>query len=219
MSFMPDYLDGKSRPGTKLPPKIFDPLDGELDLPSEEDLDNPKSEWTLKVLKPKHRQIASLLAQGCGRDEVAKLCGCTARHITILTKQPLFKTYLDEMRQTAEDMLQAQFVGSVEAIGDALRFGDVEERLKAARLQMEATGRIGNRANPYKESDSTVDRVARLAHRLVDLLESSQPPQTVRIINEEAIPLETPEHELRGSCERAQADGDGHALSRSSAVG
>ena len=213
MSFMPDYLGEKNKPGTKLPPKLFDPLPpGAADeFPTEEEVE--KKGWELKVLKPKHKQIASLLAQGCGRDEVAKICGCAPQHVNVLMKQEVFRNFLKDMTMTAEEMLNSQFVGAVEAIGDALRFGDVEERLKAARLQMEASGRLGNRANIRKEQD-TSDRLERLSHRLIDLLAASQ-PSTGRVIDEEANVPKQVDHELREPYQRSQDDGDGDALSQS----
>ena len=97
----------------------------------------------LKKLQQWHKTALSLLAQGLGRGAIAEACDCTPEYITMLAKQPVCQAYLKEMQEFADTRFQALTEQSVEAIADTLVNGGIEEKLKAARLQMEATGRVG----------------------------------------------------------------------------
>lgn len=125
--------------------------------------------WQLKELKPKHKQICSMLAQGIARDTIANVVGVTPTYISMLAKQPLIKEYIREMCQAAGLQLDAMFIQSVDAIADVLTNGAPKEKLQAARLQLEATKRIGAGTEIPREVIATNERLARLAERLLYL--------------------------------------------------
>ncbi len=143
--------------------------------------------WTLKTLKPKHKQVCQLLVQGIKRETIAAIVGVTPEYVTMLAKQPLVLGYMKDQCSAAEMQLDAMFSSSVTAIGEVLVAGNATEKLKAARLQMEATKRIGSGSGQIApERESTSDRLLRLQERLLGLLEkSNRPGDNARVINEE----------------------------------
>lgn len=143
--------------------KLVPQLDPELDVPQE------SSSWLLKELKPKHRQICSLIAQGFQNTVVAQAVGCTPEYITMLLRQPLIKECLSGFQEYAEAQLGAMFVKSVSVIGETLDNGNYTEKMKAARLQLEVTGRVGSRSSSNDVPIDSNDRLQRLAARLLYL--------------------------------------------------
>jgi len=137
----------------------------EQPLPDEEE----HAGWQMKELKPKHKQVCAMLAQGIDRRTISNVVGVTPEYITMLSKQPLMKEYIAEMCQAAGLQLDAMFVQSVEVISEVMANGSPKERVAAARLQMEATKRIGSGSSIPKEIIDTNDRLARLAERLLYL--------------------------------------------------
>jgi|SRR6185312_4266900 len=125
--------------------------------------------WQMKELKPKHKQVCAMLAQGIDRRTISNVVGCTPEYITMLSKQSLVKEYIAEMCQAAGLQLDAMFVQSVKVISEVMANGSPKERVAAARLQMEATKRIGSGSSIPKEIIDTNDRLARLAERLLYL--------------------------------------------------
>lgn len=135
------------------------------------------SEWQLKELSPRHKNAMSLLAQGLDRQRIGEAIGYSAEYITWLARQPLCKAYLKEMSEYADARLIALTDSSVDAIAETLRLGSGDERLKAARLQMEAIGRIG-RGRP-EESRTPEGGLEALAGRLIGLLAKARNPEGV----------------------------------------
>ena len=131
--------------------------------------------WQLKELKPKHKEMCSLLAQGLGRNDVARIVGCTPEYVTMLMKQPLIKEYMGEMSQLAGIQLDAMFIKSVDTIGDVMQNGNHKERIQAARLQLEATKRIGSNSGLPKEVVDSTERLTKLAERLTALIPNREP--------------------------------------------
>lgn len=137
--------------------------------------------WQLRELKPTHKQVMALLAQGLSREEISKIVGYTPEYVSMLVKQPLCHQYLQGMLHFSEVQLEGLFAASVDAIRDQLAEGTGEQRLKAARLQMEATGRVGHFVSRGDDLGDEVDRLQRLTERLVSL----QSRTRERIINGE----------------------------------
>lgn len=124
--------------------------------------------FELQTLNPKHQQVAALLAQGLGPGEIAPLVGFVPQYITMLTRDPLFKEYLSQMTEFAEAQLEAQFSRVPEVISEAFSAGTVDEKLKAARLQGELTGRLGKNERQVP-NESSLERLNILAERLLAL--------------------------------------------------
>lgn len=128
---------------------------------------------TLQKLSQKHKDVLALLAQGVGRTEIASVCGFTPEYVTWLAKQPVCKPFLEELKGFVDFRLVALTERSVDVIAETMNIGSQEDKLKAAKLQLEATGRLGrDRGQPVGES--TAGRLESLAERLVGLLENKR---------------------------------------------
>lgn len=134
----------------------------------QEEANSPK--WQLKELKGRHKNICSLIAQGVPRQQVALVCSVTPEYVSMLLRQPLCMQYIAKLNQAVDVQLEALHGASVEAIGRALRDGTNEDALKAARLQMEATGRVGPKQVATTTENNT-DKLEKLADRLLGLLD------------------------------------------------
>lgn len=107
-------------------------------------LPSTKSHFQLKKLSPKHRQIASLLAQGLGRGEISKLCHVVPEYVTMLAKQPLFIDYVKQMTAFTDVRLQALFDRGVDVVADLMRSGTEDTKLRAAQTVLKAVGKDGS---------------------------------------------------------------------------
>lgn len=125
--------------------------------------------WEMKKLLPWHKQLCSMLAQGIDRQTIAQVFQKTPEYISMLAGQDLIRTEVNEMKRFAEFQLEAQFVKSVSVIGEVLENGSAKEKIQAARLQLEATRRIGPRMVEEEKLVDTNARLARLAERLLSL--------------------------------------------------
>lgn len=168
--------------------------------------------WQMKKLLPWHKQMCSMLAQGIDRQTISQVFQKTPEYISMLAGQQLVREEVAEMKRFAEFQLEAQFVKSVSVIGEVLETGSAKEKIQAARLQLEATRRIGPRMVEEEKLVDTNARLARLAERLLYLQGGSLPPAA-----EKPITVEVIEHEQEGRKEAgkgwpdqsAQANGNG----------
>ena len=123
----------------------------------------------LQELSPKHKGVAALLAQGASRDIAAAAFDYTPEYVTWLGGDPLFVAYVREMSKLVDTRLELLYEKSVDVIADQLNTGSGEDKLKAARLQLEATQRIGrDRKGP--DLDPSTDHLEALSQRLIKLL-------------------------------------------------
>lgn len=127
------------------------------------------SKYDLKELSPKHKQVCSMLAQGHDRATIAAVIGITPEYISMLAKQPLVQAYVRDMTAVANLQLEAMFTTAVTAIGDTLQNGNYSDKVKAARLQMEATKRVGSSGSLIHEVVDSNARLTKLAERLLYL--------------------------------------------------
>jgi hypothetical protein len=124
---------------------------------------------TLQSLSPKHKQVAALLAQGLGRSEISNIVEFTPEYVTWLARDPLFKQYLAEMSEYADARLEALFDKTADVVANGMIMGTVDEQLKAARLQLEITGRVGKGDRTFGSLDNSVEKLDQLAQRLLAL--------------------------------------------------
>lgn len=126
--------------------------------------------WELKALKPRHKAVASFVAQGLQLVEIAKLTGMTPQYVSMLCRQPLMKQEIARIGEIAGVRMEALFEKSVDVVAQALENGNTADKLKAAKLQMEATNRIGSKGRAAQTEFDSSERLAGLANRLIDLL-------------------------------------------------
>lgn len=150
-------------------PALQSPPSHQTSQPTDADRVEEAKGWRLTELKPKHKQVCSMLAQGIPRQTIAQVIGCTPEYISMLAHQPLVRDYIREMCQAADLQLDAMFVQSVDTIQEVMANGTHRDKLQAVRLQMEATKRIGSAIAPVAEVVDTNSRLAKLAERLLAL--------------------------------------------------
>ena len=68
-----------------------------------------------------------------------------------------------------------------------MRNGGSDDRLKAAKLQMEAVGRVGARAVASVPTGTDDSRLEKLAERLVGLLRTKQNPLPITVEGEHHV--------------------------------
>lgn len=122
----------------------------------------PVEKWEPKRLTPKHRQILSLYAQGMKRYEVAAFCRVTPAMVTLLAKSEKGKAYLSEIEEHMDGRLRALYSRSVDAIEDQLVNGKGENKLKAAALQMKATGKLGQAQEDQETAEDVIQRIMQM---------------------------------------------------------
>lgn len=123
----------------------------------------------LRALTDKHKMVASLLAQGLGRTEIASIVDFTPEYVTWLARDPLFKAHLQDMSAVVDARYEAMYGLTADTVADAMLNGTVEDKLKGARLQLELTGRIGKNDRPVGALENSLERLNTLAQRLLAL--------------------------------------------------
>lgn len=124
----------------------------------------------LQKLSQRHKQVLSLVAQGVERQTVAEATGYTPEYVTWLVRQDVCRDYLREMMELVDIRFVMMTQESANAISDALAEGTYEDRLKAAKLQLEVVGKVGKGASLVHTDQPQGDRLEQLANRLVGLL-------------------------------------------------
>ncbi|MHB8413934.1 MAG: hypothetical protein ACYDB1_00870 [Acidiferrobacteraceae bacterium] len=137
-----------------------------VDFPSQSEPNDPAVQ--LKKLSPRHKEVMSLLAQGVDRQVIAKMCQITPEYVTWLARQPLCREYVKEMSEFVNVRLEALFGKTADVIAETLECGTEDGKLKAARMQLEVTGRVG-RAPGQVATPTEGDFLETLAERLVSL--------------------------------------------------
>lgn len=109
----------------------------------------------LKKLSLRHKQAISLVLQGESRELAAEVAGFVPEYITFLLQQPVAKEYIAHINRAVSTHLEALYGKSVEAIAGGLRASDPDVKLRAAKLQLQTTGRL----EPDQESQKTAEDV------------------------------------------------------------
>lgn len=143
----------------------------------------------LKKLSPKHQQVAALLAQGVDRRTIAAACDFVPEYVTWLQRQPLFIEYIKGMSAAVAVRLEALFAKSVDVIDMAMENGNIDEKLKGAKLQLEATGRVGRFQTQVPVAGGQ-DRLEQLSERLLALLQTQRRIVDGQVIREDASDAE-----------------------------
>lgn len=153
------------------------------DIPEDVDLRYYKP--TFKKLKPIHLQACSLIAQGFNITETAKLTGLSYNYLWILLQQPIIKEEVGRRSEVIAQRMELMTEKSCDVIAGAMQNGNHTEKLKAARLQLEVTKRVGA-GNPMAVNVNIGDdRLNRLAERLETLIT----PHTGGIYDQDGNPL------------------------------
>lgn len=115
--------------------------------------------WEPKALTPKHKGILSLVAQGVKYMEIGSLCKCTQQLIVMLVASEKGQEYLRYIEQQMDMRLRALYSKSIDAIEDQLTVGSGENKLKAAKLQMQAVGKLGKVQDDTDTAEDVIQRI------------------------------------------------------------
>jgi hypothetical protein len=180
------------------------------DMPPAEDMETSGGAYQLKTLKPKHKNILSLIAQGVDRETVAAACDITPGYVTMLCRMPICKQYIAGLNEACDLQLEAMYGKSVKVIDNAMSNGNIKEQLVGARLHLEATKRIGRPADVLPQHESTNDRLLRLAERLTSLIPQYKAPESINGSFTEVQPVSHNKESKRlaDSSQAAERDGD-----------
>lgn len=116
-----------------------------------------KDKWQPKHLSQKHKNIIALHAQGVSREEIGEFCKCTPEYVSMIVATPIAKEYLSDLERYLDSRMNALYSQSVETIHQGMMGNATDTQLKAARLQLEATNKLGK---DNKESQSAEDVVS-----------------------------------------------------------
>ena len=165
------------------------------DFPPQTLADEAKPGWLLRELKPKHKLVCVLLSQGMKNVEVAKHVQITPEYVSMLLRQPIIKAEVGRLSDIAATNLEALFPKAVDVISDVLTHGNDGDRLKAVRLQMEATHRIGRPDPLAGQIAPSDDRLEQLAQRIVSLNQKAKrraENETAEEVSYEEVGMERP---------------------------
>jgi hypothetical protein len=129
---------------------------------SRQTISTSKPKWELQKLSQKHKTIVALHAQGVSRHDIGKVADCTPEYVSMIVAQPLAQKYLAELEQYLDSRVKSLYSRTVDVIAGGLDSDDEEVQLKAARLQLEVTGKL---KGDKKESQSAEDVVAAILQK------------------------------------------------------
>jgi len=112
--------------------------------------------WEMKKLSQKHKSIIALHAQGVSRADIGQVCNCTPEFVSMVIATPPAKAYLRELEQYMDSRLQSLYGRSVDVIQDGLCNEATDVQLKAARLQLEVTGKLKQDRNENQTAEDVV---------------------------------------------------------------
>ena len=126
-----------------------------------------KQKWELKKLKGKHKTIVALHLQGLNRVDIGAIAECTPEYVSMVLKQPVAKEYMAEMNAYMDQRLEQSFGKAVEVIHETLDSDDEEIQLKAARLALEATGRLKGSEQKTRSAEDVVAAILANASTII----------------------------------------------------
>jgi len=119
----------------------------------------PRPRILLKKLSLRHRKAISLVLQGVSRAEAGEACGFVPEYITFLLQQPVAREYITHINRAVGTQLDALYGKSVEAIATGLTASDPDVKLRAAKLQLQTTGRLEPDEGEKKTAEDVVQAI------------------------------------------------------------
>lgn len=139
----------------------------EFKLPSINILPSPKEGWELKKLSQKHKNIIALHLQGVSRADIGEFCGCTPEYVSMIIAQPIAKEYLRDVEKYLDARMQSLYGKTVDTIQAGLDGNATDTQLKAARLQLEATGKLKQDKDAAQTAEDVVAALLKAAGGVV----------------------------------------------------
>jgi len=113
----------------------------------------------LKKLSNKHKHAIALVLQGLSREDVSDAVGFVPEYVTMLLQQPLAKEHIANVNRALDTQLEGLYGKSVEAIAKGLTHQDPDVALRAAKVQMQATGRLEPQEGGKKTAEDVVSAI------------------------------------------------------------
>lgn len=113
----------------------------------------------LKKLSLRHKQAISLVLQGMSREDAGSAVGFVPEYITFLLQQPIAKDYIAHINRAVSSQLEALYGKSVEAIAGGLNASDPDVKLRAAKLQMQAVGKLEPSGEEKRTAEDVVSAI------------------------------------------------------------
>lgn len=113
----------------------------------------------LRKLSQKHKTIVSLHLQCVRREDIARIVGCTPEYVSFVVRQPLAQEYARTIEQYMDARLRSLYSKSVDAIQSALESESHDAALKAARLQLEAIGKLKSDKDSRESAEDVVSKI------------------------------------------------------------
>ena len=120
---------------------------------------NGKPRVILKKLSNKHKHAIALVLQGLSREDVSDAVGFVPEYVTMLLQQPLAKEHIANVNRALDTQLEGLYGKSVEAISKGLNHQDPDVALRAAKVQMQATGRLEPQEGGKKTAEDVVSAI------------------------------------------------------------
>ena len=120
---------------------------------------NGKPRVILKKLSNTHKQAIALVLQGMSRADVSEAVGFVPEYVTMLLQQPLAKEHIANVNRALDTQLEGLYGKSVEAISKGLNHQDPDVALRAAKVQMQATGRLEPQEGGKKTAEDVVSAI------------------------------------------------------------
>ena len=115
--------------------------------------------WNPKRLTPKHKQILSLYAQGMKRREIGAMCNCTPEFVTLLAGTEAGRAHLKELEEYMDGRMRNLYKKSIDAIEDQLETGKGADKIAAAKLQLQVTGKLGRTTEEKETAEDVIQRI------------------------------------------------------------
>lgn len=119
--------------------------------------------WQLKKLSQKHKNIIALHAQNVKREDIGKTVGCTPEYVSMIMQQPLAREYMRDLEKYMDSRLEALYGRSVDVIQSGLDGDATDTQLKAARLQLEVTGKLKPKDGDKQTAEDVVSALLKHA--------------------------------------------------------
>lgn len=115
-----------------------------------------KQKWNPKSLSDKQKTMIALHVGGSKRDVIAQVCECTPEYVSMVVGTDKAKQYMAELEEYTDSRLRTAVTKAVDAIHDTLDSPDEEVRLKAAKLALEANGKLKPRDDKVQSAEDVV---------------------------------------------------------------
>lgn len=121
------------------------------------------TKWQPKKLTEKHKNIIALHTQSMKRQEIAEYCGCTPEYVSMVVATDLAQAYMRDLEKYLDHRVKALYDKSVDVIHDGLNGIATDTQLKAARLQLEMTGKLKEGTTETQTAEDVVAALLKAA--------------------------------------------------------